>query len=64
MKNFLIQKKRFEKKNLELNTLLNMDIKMIKIKISQFGKKPKEKNLNIEEGFKKSFFIRVKRENL
>ena len=37
---------------------------MIKIKISQFGKKPKEKNLNIEEGFKKSFFIRVKRENL
>lgn len=64
MKNLLTQKKKLEKKNLELNTPLSIDMRITRLKISQLDKKLGKKNLDIKEGFKKGFFIRVERKNL
>ncbi len=55
---------RFRKKNLELNILLNINVRMTELKISQPGSKLGEKNLDIKKRFKRAFFMRVEKKNL
>lgn len=59
-----MQKNRFEEEKIELNTLLSINVRITRLKTSQPRKYLEKKNLDIEEGFKKVFVIKVEKINV